>query len=106
MIDPLHPTYRNLLYFVERNLENFKKICSDKELNPNENEWVELVEFKKHFEEMLERMTDDIGNEEIDELIWRGLNLKSNIGVVEQAYSKYERGELDKARLKEHLVYC
>jgi hypothetical protein len=32
-----------------------------------------------HFEEMMERMIDDAASDDLDDLIWKGLNLKSNI---------------------------
>jgi bifunctional ADP-heptose synthase (sugar kinase/adenylyltransferase) len=82
-MDPLHPTYRNLLYFIDRNSHNLATIRQAAALNPNDNEWLELLEFRKHFEEMLERLTDDITDEDMDDLIWRGLALKSSITAIE-----------------------
>lgn len=45
---------------------------------------------------MIERMVDDAPSEDLDDLIWKGLNLKSNIQNAEQIIDKFEKGECGK----------
>lgn len=82
VVDPLHPTFRNLLAFLERNAHHLSTIRNAAALNPNDTPWLELQDFKRHFEDMLQRITDDVPTEELDDLIWRGLTLKSNIAAI------------------------
>lgn len=93
-MDPMHPTYRNLLYFLDRNTHTLASLRQSGSLNPNDDNWLELLDFKRHFEEMLERVTDDVPVEELDALIYRGLALKSSIAAVETLHHRYEKGEI------------
>ncbi len=63
------------------------------------------MEFKVHFQEMIERMVDDAPSEDLDDLIWKGLNLKSNIQNAEQIIEKFEKGECGKQDLQKHLIF-
>lgn len=49
-------------------------------------------------------MTDDVPAEELDELIYRGLALKSSIVAVETLQQKYERGEISQQQFQQGLA--
>lgn len=53
VLDPMHPTYQNLLHFLDRNTRTLAELRAAAALNPNDDNWLSLLDFKKHFEELL-----------------------------------------------------
>jgi hypothetical protein len=53
VLDPMHPTYQNLLHFLDRNTRTLAELRAAATLNPNDDNWLSLLDFKKHFEELL-----------------------------------------------------
>jgi hypothetical protein len=103
-MDPLHPTFRGLLAFLDRNARALAALRRAATLNPNDDNWLELLDFRRHFEEMLERVTDDVPADEADDLIYRGLALKSSIVAVETLHARYERGEITREQFQQALT--
>lgn len=49
-------------------------------------------------------MTDDVPSEDLDELIYRGLALKSSIVAAEALQQRYERGEISQQQFQQALA--
>ncbi len=66
-------------------------------------EWVELLEFRKHFEEYLERMTEEVSEQSVEGLIEEGLELENRIDYIQQLALKFKQGVISEQHFRDAL---
>ena len=66
-------------------------------------EWVELLEFRKHFEEYLERMTEEVSEQSVEGLIEEGLELENRIDYIQQLALKLKQGVISEQHFRDAL---
>lgn len=66
-------------------------------------EWVELLEFRKYFEEYLERMTEEVSEQSVEGLIEEGLELENRIDYIQQLALKLKQGVISEQHFRDAL---